>query len=88
VTEKLLPQGSRSTSLYEMKKFKIENEITNKGDMLCTYVNLISKPQNTFLLTPAGLLIKMAFKYGFMVKKDNKHVNAIFNILSNFNLGK
>lgn len=86
VTEKLLDNSI--SEAYKMKKFKIENEIISKGDALCTYTNLVSQSENTFLLNVSQTLVKIAFKYGFMAKKTNKHVDAIFNILSNFNLGK
>lgn len=58
-----------------------------KSDQLCTYVNLVSKPHSTYIYNLSFLLIKMAIKYGFIAKKNNKNVEELFNVLAMFNLG-
>ena len=57
------------------------------SDNLCSFVNLVTKPHTSYVLSVSLLLIKIALKYELMVQKDNKNVDAIFNLLTSLNLG-
>ncbi len=86
ITENLLTHSS-SHSKLEVQKYSIEREIANKSDQLCSYVNLVSKPQFTYLYNLAFLFIKLSIKYGFLTQKTNKNIDVIFDVLSTFDIG-
>jgi len=89
VTESLLAHtasGSTSQKL-EAKKYAIEKTIANQSDYLCSYINLLVKPHQTFIYNLSFLLLRIALKYGLMVQKTNKEIDKILNVLTTFNLG-
>lgn len=92
ITQNLLHSGSTCLSSgtkakFEYQKYAIEKQLVAKSDYLCSYVNLVTKPYTTYVLSLSLLLIKIALKYGIMTQKDNKNVDAIFNLLTTLNLG-
>lgn len=92
ITQNLLSSDKTTVSSgtkakLEYQKYAIEKQLVAKSDYLCSYVNLVTKPYTTYVLSLPLLLIKIALKYGIMTQKDNKNVDAIFNLLTTLNLG-
>ena len=67
------------------KKIKLELEITKKSDFFCTFKNLIQK--TTFTLNPSFLVLKLIYKYKYLVNKNNTGINEILRVVSNFDVG-
>ena len=88
-TQSLLSnQNNPSTKAkLEYQKYSIEKQFEMNSDNLCSFVNLVTKPHTSYVLSVSLLLIKIALKYELMVQKDNKNVDAIFNLLTSLNLG-
>ena len=89
VTELLLQNSSDSAKnlKLETKKFNIENIIYSQSDYLCTYSNLLTKPQQTYINNLSFLLLRITLKYELVTQKANKNIDKIFNVLSTFNIG-
>jgi len=84
LTEKLL-KGETKKELTN--KYIIEKIQENTNDQLCTYKNLVSKENSTYVKNIALTLIQIGIKYGYMTQKANKDVEKIFGILTTFNIG-
>lgn len=84
LTEKLLKGETRKELT---NKYIIEKIQENTNDQLCTYKNLVSKENSTYVKNIALTLIQIGIKYGYMTQKANKDVEKIFGILTTFNIG-
>ncbi len=89
ITEKITKDNgqTKENKKWETNKYVIEKIIANKNDQLCTYWNLVTKPNQTYIYNISFTLLKIALKYGFMVQKTNKEIEKIFGILTTFNIG-
>lgn len=88
ITELLIQSNSSKNLLkLETKKFNIENITNSQSDYLCTYYNLLTKPQQTYIHNLSFLLLRIALKYDLITQKNNKEIDKIFNVLSTFNIG-
>jgi F-type H+-transporting ATPase subunit alpha len=84
VTENFIQNGNKKLGI---RKYSIERLITNKGDYLCTFTNIVAKPYQTYLFNISFLLLRISLKYGMITQKTNKDIDTIFNVLTTFNLG-
>lgn len=92
VTELLIKNSSSSNSSknilkLETKKFNMEKIINAQSDYLCTYYNLLTKPQQTYIYNLSFLMLRIVLKYELITQKTNKEIDKIFNVLSTFNIG-
>ncbi len=90
ITEILIQNNLKSSTnllKIETKKYNIEKILDSQLDNLCTFINLVNKPYQTYIYNISLLLLRIALKYNLLTQKTNKEVDNIFNMLSTLNLG-
>jgi proton translocating ATP synthase F1 alpha subunit len=87
ITETLISSSSQNLSKFQMKKYNIEKILLTQSDNLCTFINLVNKPYQTYIFNISFLLLRISLKYGLVTQKTNKDIDTIFNVLTTFNLG-